>query len=173
MGSDARWYQSIVYWCPTRGWFWIVIYFVVTVFIWSCSVAFPFQVEQININFNKLPKRINMKRMNTATLVSIKKQFERSIELPVNIRPDGEFEKGYATFANTHGSLVKSFKDIASPSITLLSLLHNTNDHRFKLDRKPNETTNNFKIQQLKQYRSRPSFDSNENIVDVERNAFR
>lgn len=111
-----------------------------------------------------------MKKVNMATLVSIKKQFERSIELSVNIRPDEDFEKGYATFANTHRSLVKRFKDIASPSISFLSLLHNTNDCRFKLDRKPNETTNNFKIQQLKEHRSRPSFDSNEIIVDVERN---
>lgn len=167
--GGARWYQSNVYWCPTRGWFWIVIYFVDS-FHLSCSGALPFQVEQININFNKLPKRINMKRVNAASLVSVQKQFERSIELPVNVRADEEFEQGYATFANTHGSLVKRFKDIASPSITLFSLLHNTNDHRFKLDRKSNETTNNFKIQQLKKHRSRPSFDSNEHIVDVERN---
>lgn len=136
-----------------------------------CIVSWaPFQVEQINIRFNKLPKQINMKRINTATLASIKKQFERSIELPVNVRTDEEFEKGYATFANTHGSLVKRFKDIAFPSISLLSLLHNTNDHRFKLDRKPNENANNFKIQQLKKLRSRPSFDVNELIVHVERN---
>lgn len=114
-----------------------------------------------------------MKKINTSTIVSIKKQFERSIELPVNIRPNEEFEKGYATFANTHRNLVKRFKDIASPPISLLSILHCTNDHRFKLDRKPNEISNNFKIQQLKEHPSRPSFDSNsnENIVDVERNS--
>lgn len=92
-----------------------------------------------------------MKKINKATLESIKKQFDRSIELPVNVRADEEFEKGYATFANTHGSLVKRFRNIASPSISLLSLLHNTNDHRFKLDRKANENCNNFKIQQLKE----------------------
>lgn len=111
-----------------------------------------------------------MKRVNTATFTSIKKQFERSIELSVNVRYDEKFEKGYATFANTHGSLVKRFTDIASPSITLLSILHNTNDHRLNLDRKPNENSNNFKIQQLKKSQSRPSFDSNELIVDVEHN---
>lgn len=87
-----------------------------------------------------------------ATLVSIKKQFERSIDSSGIVGGNEEFEKGYATFANTHRSLAKRFKDIVSPSISLLSLLHNTNDHRFKLDRKPNENTNNFKIQQLKEH---------------------
>lgn len=90
-----------------------------------------------------------MKKVKAAALESIRKQFKRSLDVdPINAKENEIFEKGFATFDNTHGSLRKRFKDIAVPSITLLSTLFNAHDHRFKLDRIP--TDNNFKLRQMK-----------------------
>lgn len=90
-----------------------------------------------------------MKKVNAAALESIHKQFKKSFEVdPINAKENEIFEKGFATFANTHGSVLKRFKNIVTPPITLLSTLFNANDQRFKLDQVP--VDNDFKLRQMK-----------------------
>lgn len=91
-----------------------------------------------------------MKKVNAAALESIHKQFDKSLDVnPISARETEIFEKGFATFANTHHSVRKRFKDIAfPPSITLLGTLFNANDHRFKLMQVASD--NDFKLRQMK-----------------------
>lgn len=90
-----------------------------------------------------------MKKVNAAALESIHKQFKKSLLVdPINAKENEIFEKGFATFANTHGSVRKHFKNIATPSITLLSTLFIADDQRFKLDKVPAD--NDFKLRQMK-----------------------
>lgn len=114
---------------------------------------FLFQVENVMINYEKLPKIVNMAKFNKTSMESIQKQFNKSSTMSwiisqENPRSNENYKPGIAMYSNTYKSLFKRYPHTVSPSLVLLTILHNANKERLRLDRAPN-LNNDFKIHDL------------------------
>lgn len=112
-----------------------------------------FQVEKIDIAFSKIPKRVNMKHMITYTKMSIDRQFGK---------------REFAKFSSIYKDLLKtSLARNLSPSLSLFAVLHNANEHRYRLNSEVNPETDTVVDIKINKTESHTEINQTESHIEI------